>query len=96
VFLIPAHPLALGLFLLYMIAQVVGHLGFEVFGRSFARHPLTRWHTTPTHHDLHHRRGHGNYGLYFSLGRASRHHLSRLRRSLRGGDIDLSSPRIRR
>jgi sterol desaturase/sphingolipid hydroxylase (fatty acid hydroxylase superfamily) len=68
VFLVPAHPLALGLFLLYMIVRnVVGHLGFEVFGRGFARNPLTRWHTTPTHHDLHHRRGQGNYGLYFSL-----------------------------
>jgi sterol desaturase/sphingolipid hydroxylase (fatty acid hydroxylase superfamily) len=68
VFLIPAHPLALGLFLLYMIVRnVLGHLGFEVFGRGFAGHPLTRWHTTPTHHDLHHRRGHGNYGLYFSF-----------------------------
>ena len=68
VFLVPAHPLALGLFLLYMIVRnVMGHLGFETFGRGFAVHPLTRWHTTTTHHDLHHRRGHGNYGLYFTF-----------------------------
>jgi len=68
VFLIPAHPLALAVFLLYMIVRnVVGHLGFEVLPAGFARHPLTRWHTTTTHHDLHHRRGRGNYGLYFSF-----------------------------
>ena len=26
----------------------------------------TRWHTTTTHHDLHHRDFRGNYGLYFA------------------------------
>ena len=68
VFTIPIHPLALMLFLLYMIVRnVVGHLGFEIWPAGFARHPLTRWHLTPTHHDLHHRWGKGNYGLYFSF-----------------------------
>lgn len=65
--LIPAHPIALGLFLLYMIVRnVVGHLGFEIFPRGFARRPLTSWHTTTTHHDMHHRYFTGNYGLYFT------------------------------
>jgi sterol desaturase/sphingolipid hydroxylase (fatty acid hydroxylase superfamily) len=68
VFALPMHPLALTLFLIYMIVRnVVGHLGFEIWPSGFARHPLTRWHLTPTHHDLHHRFGKGNYGLYFSL-----------------------------
>ena len=68
VFTVPMHPLALMLFLAYMIVRnVVGHLGFEIWPAGFARHPLTRWHLTPTHHDLHHRFGKGNYGLYFSL-----------------------------
>jgi Delta7-sterol 5-desaturase len=68
VFAIPIHPLALMLFLVYMIVRnVVGHLGFELWPAGFARHPLTRWHLTPTHHDLHHRFGKGNYGLYFSF-----------------------------
>jgi Delta7-sterol 5-desaturase len=68
VFAIPMHPLALMLFLVYMIVRnVVGHLGFEIWPAGFARHPLTRWHLTPTHHDLHHRFGKGNYGLYFSF-----------------------------
>ena len=65
---IPMHPLALMLFLAYMIVRnVVGHLGFEIWPKWFARHPLTRWHLTPTHHDLHHRFGKGNYGLYFTF-----------------------------
>jgi uncharacterized protein (DUF2147 family) len=68
VFLVPMHPLALMLFLTYMIVRnVVGHLGYEVWPAGFARHRLTRWHLTPTHHDLHHRFGKGNYGFYFSL-----------------------------
>ena len=68
VFGLPVHPLTLALFLLYMIVRnVVGHLGFEIWPAWFARHPLTRWHLTPTHHDLHHRWGRGNYGLYFSF-----------------------------
>jgi Delta7-sterol 5-desaturase len=65
---IPMHPAGLMLFLSYMIVRnVVGHLGFEVWPAGFARHPLTRWHLTATHHDLHHRFGNGNYGLYFSF-----------------------------
>ena len=68
VFAIPMHPLALRLLLVHMIVRnVVGHLGFEIWPAGFARHPSTRWHLTPTHHDLHHRFGKGNYGLCFSF-----------------------------
>lgn len=68
VFTVPMHPLALMLFLVYMIVRnVLGHLGHEIWPAGFARGPLTRWHLTPTHHDLHHRFGKGNYGLYFSF-----------------------------
>jgi Delta7-sterol 5-desaturase len=68
VFTLPMHPAALMLFLTYMIVRnVVGHLGFEICPAGFARHPLTRWHLTPTHHDQHHRWGKGNYGLYFKF-----------------------------
>jgi lathosterol oxidase len=66
VFLVPAHPVALFLFLLYMIVRnVLGHLGVETFPRGFAGRSWTRLHTTTTHHDLHHRDFRGNYGLYF-------------------------------
>jgi sterol desaturase/sphingolipid hydroxylase (fatty acid hydroxylase superfamily) len=65
---VPMNPLALALFLLYMIVRnVIGHLGFEILPPGFARHPLTRWHLATTYHDLHHRFGKGNYGLYFSF-----------------------------
>lgn len=68
VFTLPMHPLALGLFLVHMILRnVIGHLGFEIWPAGFARSPLTRWHLTPTHHDLHHRFGKGNYGFYFGF-----------------------------
>jgi uncharacterized protein (DUF2147 family) len=68
VFTLPMHPAALMVFLTYMIVRnVVGHLGFEVWPAGFARHRLTRWHLTPTHHDQHHRWGRGNYGFYFSF-----------------------------
>lgn len=68
VFTIPMHPLALMVFLVNMIVRnVVGHLGFEIWPSGFARHWLTRWNLTPTHHDLHHHFGKGNYGFYFSF-----------------------------
>ncbi len=67
VVLIPAHPIAIFAFLLYMIVRnVMGHLGFEVFAAGLVRNPLTHWHTTTTHHDLHHRNPGWNFGLYFS------------------------------
>ncbi|MDX2285402.1 MAG: sterol desaturase family protein [Bacteroidia bacterium] len=68
VFLIPLHPLAIGLFLLWMILfNVLGHLGYELFPKGFTRHPLGRWSNTSTHHDMHHRFTHCNYGLYFNF-----------------------------
>lgn len=64
---VPAHPIALGAFLVYMITRNVwGHLCLELLPRWFARHPLLGRHTTTTHHDLHHRRFTSNYGLYFT------------------------------
>jgi sterol desaturase/sphingolipid hydroxylase (fatty acid hydroxylase superfamily) len=49
-----------------VLSNVIGHIGFELHPRWFASHPLTRWMTTTTHHDLHHQYFHGNYGLYFT------------------------------
>lgn len=63
----PFHVLAVKLFLVYMTAlNVLGHLGYEIFPRGFTRHWLVRWHNTSTHHNMHHRRVHCNYGLYFN------------------------------
>ncbi len=67
VFLVPLHPLAVLVFLLYMTAMnVLGHLGFELFPRGFASNPKTRWHNTTVHHNLHHEKVHCNYSLYFN------------------------------
>ncbi len=68
VFVLPLHPLALGLFGVWaLVWNVVGHLGFELFPSGFTRHPVFRWFNTSTHHNLHHRYGRCNYGLYFNF-----------------------------
>jgi len=64
---VPMHESAIFVFLVYMIAMnVIGHLGIELYPRGFARSPWTRWYSTSTHHNLHHRDFRGNYGLYFT------------------------------
>jgi len=66
VFTIPVHPLALAIFLIWMIVRnVIGHTGFEFYPHWFVESPLTRWITTAVHHDMHHDHFNGNYGLYF-------------------------------
>ncbi len=67
VFSIPAHGLALLAFLIYMIVRnVLGHLGIEFLPKNFSKNRWVNWHTTTTHHDLHHKHFDGNYGLYFT------------------------------
>lgn len=68
VMLIPIHPLAALIWLLYMtVMNVLGHLGFEVLPAGFVRHWLFRWHNTSVHHNMHHSRVNCNYGLYFNI-----------------------------
>ncbi|HRI59360.1 MAG TPA: DUF2147 domain-containing protein [Saprospiraceae bacterium] len=67
VFTIPAHRLALLAFLIYMITRnVLGHLGIEFLPKGFLNNRWLNWHTTTTHHDLHHKHFNHNYGLYFT------------------------------
>lgn len=67
VFTIPVHGLALFIFLIYMIIRnVIGHLGIEVFPRWFVKSKWSNWHTTTTHHDMHHKYCNKNFGFYFS------------------------------
>jgi Delta7-sterol 5-desaturase len=64
---VPMHQLAAFAFLAYMIVMnVIGHLGIELYPRGFAGSRWTGWCSTSTHHNLHHRDFHGNYGLYFT------------------------------
>jgi sterol desaturase/sphingolipid hydroxylase (fatty acid hydroxylase superfamily) len=65
-FLFPVHPLAIGLFLLFMMVyNVYGHLGYELYPAGFSKSYLGRWINTSINHNLHHESMNGNYGLYF-------------------------------
>jgi Delta7-sterol 5-desaturase len=64
---IPLHPLAILFWSIWMILwNVVGHLGYELFPKGFIHHPVFKWFNTSTHHNLHHQRSRGNFGLYFN------------------------------
>jgi len=68
VILIPMPPLAIFLFLIFMVTMnVLGHTGYEVFPKNFLKTWFGSWQNTPTHHNMHHQLGKGNYGLYFNL-----------------------------
>jgi len=63
--LIPMHPTALVLFALSsFFINVYGHLGFEVAPRWFRHSFLFEIVNTSVHHNLHHEKFKGNYGLY--------------------------------
>jgi sterol desaturase/sphingolipid hydroxylase (fatty acid hydroxylase superfamily) len=64
---VPMHAGAVTAFLAVMILRnVAGHAGFELYPAGVA---CSRWLgglATTTHHDMHHARPDGNYGLYFT------------------------------
>jgi len=66
-FVIPATPLAIILFLWHMMLRnALGHCGYEIFPSLRSGRPALDWMTTVTHHDLHHAQAGWNYGLYFT------------------------------
>ena len=68
VFLIPIHPLAVGMFSLYMIVlNVIGHLGFELMPEHFVQNRVLRLFNTSTHHNMHHHYSKSNFSLYFNF-----------------------------
>lgn len=68
VFIMPVHPLAVFIFLLIMtIMNVIGHLGYELYPKYFLKSKWGKWNNTSTHHNMHHRLVHCNYGLYFNF-----------------------------
>jgi len=68
VLIMPAHPLAVSLFLFYMTSlNVMGHSGFELFPSGYTDHWFWRLHNTSTHHNMHHSHGKYNYGIYFNV-----------------------------
>lgn len=68
VFVMPAHPMAIFIFLLIMtFINVLGHLGYELYPKGFLKHPLGKLNNTSVHHNMHHQFFNCNYGLYFNL-----------------------------
>jgi len=66
VFVIPMHITAIALFTVIGLAiNVYGHLGYEIAPRVLRKTFLFKVINTSVHHNLHHSRFHGNYGLYF-------------------------------
>jgi sterol desaturase/sphingolipid hydroxylase (fatty acid hydroxylase superfamily) len=66
--LIPMHPLAFGLFMVWQISfNVAGHTGYEFYPRWLMETPLRYIINTPTNHVMHHEKMRGNYGIYFNI-----------------------------
>lgn len=52
-------------FVISLVYNVYGHLGFELYPAKFNRNWLGRWMNTSVSHNMHHHYFKGNYGLYF-------------------------------
>jgi len=66
VLIMPLHPLSIVLFTVSgFVINVYGHLGYEIAPKAFRKSFLFEILNTSTHHNLHHSRFNGNYGLYF-------------------------------
>jgi lathosterol oxidase len=64
---VPMQAAALLAFMAVMIVRnVMGHAGMELHPPAFVTSRWLGWLSTTTHHDLHHQRFAGNYGLYFT------------------------------
>lgn len=67
-FLMPLHPLTILLFTVAgFIINVYGHLGYELMPKGFRYTWLFEVINTSVHHNLHHKKFRGNYGLYFRV-----------------------------
>ena len=66
--IMPLHPISFFAFItLMLVFNVYGHLGYELFSRKMYDHPVSRWINSSIHHNLHHEKFTGNYGLYFTF-----------------------------
>lgn len=65
--IVPVHGVATLIYMWLMIVRnALGHCGYELMPRGWTRNPWLNWSTTITHHDMHHEKMTGNYGLYFT------------------------------
>jgi Delta7-sterol 5-desaturase len=68
VMILPVHPLTILLFTVTaFIINVYGHLGYEIVPKGFRKTFMFEILNTSVHHNLHHSRFKGNYGLYFRV-----------------------------
>jgi len=68
VIIIPSHPFAIFVFLVYMVYKNVrGHAGYEFSTVEQRKRKWNLVHSYSIHHNLHRRRGRDNYGLYFTV-----------------------------
>ena len=68
ILVLPVHFGAILFFFFISLAfNVLGHLGYEVMPKYWVKHPILKWLNTSTHHNMHHKRANGNYGLYFNF-----------------------------
>lgn len=68
VMIMPVHPLTILLFTITaFIINVYGHLGYEIVPKGFRKTFMFEILNTSVHHNLHHSRFKGNYGLYFRV-----------------------------
>ncbi len=67
-FTIPIHKTHLLIFFLMMIVyNVYGHLGYELYPKGFSKSRFGKWINTSVNHNQHHQYFKGNYGLYFLI-----------------------------
>src|SRR5215831_9940988 len=67
-FTIPVHAIHLTFFfVISLVYNVYGHLGFELYPKGFNKHWFGKWINTSVSHNQHHQYFKGNYGLYFTF-----------------------------
>lgn len=67
-FAVPTPEPVIFTFLAIMILRnCMGHAGLELHPRGWASHPVLKWISTTTHHDMHHGTSYAyNFGFYFT------------------------------
>lgn len=96
ILVLPVHPIALFTFLAIMILRnAMGHSGVEFHHRGWIDSKLDLF-TTVTHHDLHHQKFNGNYGLYFTwwdrlMGTELPEYREEFKRITAGNSTDINS-----
>jgi sterol desaturase/sphingolipid hydroxylase (fatty acid hydroxylase superfamily) len=53
--------------ILDLLNNLIAHLGYEIYPKKLLKIPLLNLKTASIHHNMHHEKFNGNYGLYFTL-----------------------------